>query len=212
MSKLLDHISRPTFFQVNQVGKRNVRDSFPQRTLLRATRFLGSQTTPKYDSDKYPKPNKQLGKWHAYRSFARRESTHSLLCFGGSSAQHPNSNLAVTATLPVHFAESVRLARNSQHSDQPASESQFRATRMLQVAAGVANCNTYNRNQSVRELRKGLFFRGRRHGAGIDSTSESFRTAFQTIYDLTGNHAAEDCRMHAIQTSDNPRHAPSVQC
>lgn len=120
--------------------------------------------------------------------------------------------LPVIGTLPDHFAESVRLARNSQDSYPRASESQIRATWMLHDAAVVANCNTYNRNQPVRELRKGLFFRGRCHGAGIDSTSESFRTAFQTIYDLTGIHAAEDCRMHAIQISDNPRHAPSVQC
>lgn len=123
-----------------------------------------------------------------------------------------NSTLPVIGTLPDHFAESVRLARNSQHSCPQASESQFRATWMLQDAAGVANCNTYNRNQPVRELRKGLFFRGRRHGAGIDSTSESFRTAFHTIYDLTGIHTTDHCRLHAIQTSDYPRHAPSVQC
>ena len=120
--------------------------------------------------------------------------------------------LPVIGTLPDHFAKSVRLARNSQHSRLEASESQIRATGMLQDAAGVANCNTYNRNQTIRELRKGLFFRGRCHGAGIDSTSESFRTAFQTIYDLTGIHTAGDCRMHAIEISDNPRHAPSVQC
>ena len=95
------------------------------------------------------------------------------------------STLAVIGTVPDHFAETVTLARNSQHSGQRASESQFRATRMLQDAAGVANCNTYNRNQPARELRKGLFFRGRRRGAGIDSTSESFRTAFQIIKRFT---------------------------
>ena len=123
-----------------------------------------------------------------------------------------NSNLPVTGTLPDHFAESVTLARNSQHSGQQASESQFRATWMLQVAAVVAICNTYNRNPPVRELRKGLFFRGGRRGAGIDSMSESFQTAFQTIYDLTGNLTTNHCRMASIQSSDNPRHAPSVQC
>ncbi len=123
-----------------------------------------------------------------------------------------NSNLPVIGTLPDHFAKSVRLARNSQHSHHPASESQIRATWMLQDAAVVANCNTYNRNQPIRELRKGLFFRGRYYGAGIDSTSESFRTAFHTIYDLTGVDETGDRHWYAIQISDNPRHAPSVQC
>jgi hypothetical protein len=123
-----------------------------------------------------------------------------------------DSTLPVIGTLPDHFAESAGLARNSQHSHHPASESHFRATWMLQDAAVVANCNTYNRNQPVRELRKGLFFRSGCHEAGIDSTSESSRTAFHTIYDLTGIQAAGDCRLHAIQISDNPRHAPSVQC
>ena len=122
------------------------------------------------------------------------------------------STLPVIGTLPHHFAESAGLARNSQHSGSQASESQFRATRMLQDAAVVANCNTYNRNQTVRELGKGLFFRGRCRGAGIDSTSESFRTAFQTIYDLAGIHPTGDCRLDANQISDNPRHALSVQC
>ena len=93
-----------------------------------------------------------------------------------------DSTLPVIGTLPDHFAESATLARNSQHSDVRASESHFRATWMLQVAAVVANCNTYNRDRPVRELRKGLFFRGRRHVTGIDSTSESIRTVFQTIY------------------------------
>lgn len=53
-----------------------------------------------------------------------------------------DSALPVIGTLPDHFAESAALARNSQHSDVRASESHFRATWMLQVAAVVANCNT----------------------------------------------------------------------
>ena len=136
------------------------------------------------------------------------------LSMAGSALSRPpaNSNLPVIGTLPDHFAESVTLARNSQHSEHQASESQFWATWMLQLAAGVAFCNTYNRNPPVGELRKGLFFRGRRRGAGIDSMSESFQTAFQTIYDLTGNLATNHCCMASIQTSDNPSHAPSVQC
>ena len=136
------------------------------------------------------------------------------LSIAGSALGRPsaNSTLPVIGTLPDHFAESVTLARNSQHSDHQASESHFRATWMLQLAAGVAFCNTYNRNPPVGELRKGLFFRGRRRGAGIDSMSESFQTAFQTIYDLTGNLATNHCCMASIQTSDNPSHAPSVQC
>lgn len=123
-----------------------------------------------------------------------------------------DSTLPVIGTLPHHFAESGRLARNSQHFGHQASESHFKASGMLQDAAIVAKCNTCNRNQSIRELRKGLFFRGGRRVAGIDFTSKSFRTAFQTIYDLTDIRAAGDCRWDIIQISDNPRHAPSVQC
>ena len=131
---------------------------------------------------------------------------------GVSTWPPAGSTLPVIGTLPHHFAESAGLARNSQHSGSQASESHFRATWMLQDAAVVANCNTYNRNQTVRELGKGLFFRGRCRGAGIDSMSESFRTAFQTIYDLAGIHPTGDCRRNANQISDNPRHALSVQC
>lgn len=135
------------------------------------------------------------------------------LLAGSALTQLPaSSTVLLIGMLPDHFAESVRLARNSQHYTRQASESDFRATWMLQPAAVVAICNSYNRNPPVRELRKGLFFRGRGRGAGIDSMSESNRTAFQTIYDLTENLATNHCRLAFIQTSDNPRHAPSVQC
>ena len=113
---------------------------------------------------------------------------------------------------PSSFTEFDRLARDSHQSIHQASEEQLWATRLLQVAASVANCNTYNRNQPVGELRKGVFFRGRGHEAGIDSRKESFRTSFQTIHDLIGTHASKVRRMITNRPSDYPRHAPSVQC
>ena len=103
-----------------------------------------------------------------------------------------SSIMDAIGTSKNHFAESIRLAQNSQHSHQQASESQIMATRVLQDAAVVANCNTHNRNRPIRELRKGSFFRGRYRGAGIDSRSESFRTAFHTIDDLNWSDEATE--------------------
>ena len=111
-----------------------------------------------------------------------------------------------------HFAEFSELAWDSHPTLPQALEQQPWATRQLQVATGVANCNTYNRNQPVRELGKGGFFHGRGHDAGIDSRTESFRTAFQTIHKLIRTHASEILRMLTDWSSDDPRHAPSVQC
>ena len=230
MGKAIDHVSRQTLRQILPVGRifwhcsrhhalkgrpvglasRNrvylgsdESNDSPQSVGLAQTKELPTHANvPRSDevAEKSDRLQKSPNQASAYESYSVPRWAPS------------GRTLPVIGTLPDHFAESVRLARNSQHYRRQASESQFRATGMLQDAAVVANCNTYNRNQPVRELRKGLFFRGRCHGAGIDSTSESFRTAFHTIYDLTGIHATGDCHRHANQISDNPRHAPSVQC
>ena len=200
------HVLRSLRFQVRNSGL--------SPTALEATclNLASLVKQPKSRIAKDPRSASFSGQIDAHQLHTLRHSAAVPIAGLALIPLHANSNLPVIGTLPDHFAESVTLARNSQHSEHQASESQFRATWMLQLAAGVAICNTYNRNPPVKELRKGLFFRGRRRGAGIDSMSESFRTAFQTIYDLTGNQTANHGHMASIQISDNPRHAPSVQC
>ena len=133
---------------------------------------------------------------------------------GLSPNQPPSTSFVQRPTLrkPSDFPEFGRLVWDSLLSTHQAPEEQLGATRVLQVAAVVANCNTYNRNQPVGELRKGRFFRGRAHEAGIESSTESFRTAFQTIHDLIGRRVSDNCRMFTSRPSDYPSHAPSVQC
>jgi hypothetical protein len=224
MGKVIDHVSRQTLGPIRPT-RRISRNRSPQLAVQQQLACSATRSRVFPDTDKCTdvSGSSSLSDRNALPEGIEHSVRFQHLPAAGNQAyscqshafQHwvpSDCTLPVIGTLPDHFAESVRLARNSQYSDHPASESQFRATWMLQDAAVVANCNTYNRNQPVRELRKGLFFRGRRHGAGIDSTSESFRTAFHTIYDLTGIRTTGDCRVHANQISDNPRHAPSVQC
>lgn len=212
MGQLINHFSWQNLPQNSPLSGIH-RDDLLRCDLARPTAtLLESLGTPPASKSGLLANDKEGMPQERQRRIAASEAAHLWQSISVGSCVPSDSNLPVIGTLPDHFAESVRLARNSQHSARQASERQLRATWMLQDAAVVANCNTYNRNQPVRELRKGLFFRGRRRGAGIDSTSESFRTAFQTIYDWTGIQTAENCRMHAIQISDNPRHAPSVQC
>lgn len=230
MGKVIDHVSLQTLRQILPMGRifwhrsrHHAVNCCPACLASRSRAIIGSdesnalpqslglaQDTGLPERNSVPRSNEVTEK--SERSLKLGDQAYSYQSYSAHRGVPSGRTLPVIGTLPDHFAESVRLARNSQHSRHPASESQFRATWMLQDAAVVANCNTYNRNQPVRELRKGLFFRGRCHGAGIDSTSESFRTAFHTIYDLTGIHATGDCHLHANQISDNPRHAPSVQC
>ncbi len=224
MGKVIDHVSRQTLGPIRPT-RRISRNRSPQLAVQQQLACSATRSRVFPDTDKCTdvSGSSSLSDRNALPEGIEHSVRFQHLPAAGNQAyscqshafQHwvpSDCTLPVIGTLPDHFAESVRLARNSQYSDHPASESQFRATWMLQDAAVVANCNTYNRNQPVRELGKGGFFHGRGHDAGIDSRTESFRTAFQTIHKLIRTHASEILRMLTDWSSDDPRHAPSVQC